>query len=134
MKKHQLKNNGFVALLGVMVVTAIGLTVSVTLLASGSFTAQNSKILEDKYEARTLADACAEKALANIQVNTSYTGSENLNIGAGSCSFLVIDAGGSNREINSEGIVGNSIVRLKVLVNQVVPQVVTSSWQEVSSF
>jgi len=126
--------SGFVLLLSVLIVGAVGLSVASTFLLLGVDSSRTSLDFIRSKQARSLADACAEEALEKIWESTVYSGSGNLTFGAGTCAYTVIDLGGSNRQINASGTVSNIVRRVKILINQVNPTIGISSWQEVADF
>lgn len=125
---------GFVLLISVLIVGAVGLSVASTFLLLGIDATRTGLNFIQGKQARSLADACAEEALEKIWESTAYTGSGNLTFGAGSCSYTVIDLGGSNRQINASGVVSSATRKVKILINQINPSIGVSSWQEVADF
>ena len=128
-KKHQ---SGYIALVSVLVVSTIAVAVTISLIFLGLGSSRSSFVHQQSAQAKNLANACVHKALLEITHN-NFTGSGNLYFQYGSCSYLVTDLGGTNRDVRGEAIVGNITRRVKVLVDQVSPANVTS-WQEVVSF
>ena len=126
--------NGYVTLLSVLVVSVVGVAVTLSLLVLGLDAARNSFVVEQTYQAKGLAHACAERALQEIQENTTYTGSDTLSIGQGSCSYIVTDTGGDTRNIEASGAVDSLIQRVEIDVDGLDPVITISSWQEVADF
>lgn len=123
---------GFVTLLFVLIVFAVSAAISSSLLLSGLASSEDSFALNQSDQAKTLADACAEKGLETIRENNGYTGTTNLSLGAGTCSYTVSNTGGSTRTVAAAGTVGSVTRKAKVLVDQLSPQIHISSWQEVA--
>lgn len=127
-------NKGFVTLLFVLIVFAVGLAVSSSLLLSGVASSKSSFTLNQSDQAKALADACAERGLEAVRDDNGYVGTTNLSLGQGSCSYTVSNIGGSNRIIVATGAVGTIIRKTKVIVDQITPQINISSWREVADF
>lgn len=92
-KKQKIKK-GFITLITVILVSAVTLTITFSFLLLGIGSVQTSESIEDSAKAKALHDACVYQALENIRANWSYTGSGNLSLGDGSCSFTVTESGG----------------------------------------
>jgi hypothetical protein len=128
------RKSGFIVLLSVLVFGAVGLAVTASLLISGVGASRTSFAVEQSYQAWALADACAEEALQQIAAATSFTGSGNLTLGEGDCSYTVTSRGGQNRTIEAEGTVDNTVRRVEVTIDQISPTINIASWQEVADF
>jgi len=126
--------SGFVILLTVLIIGAVGLSVATTFLLLGVDSSRTSLDYLRGKQARYLADTCAEEGLQKIWESSSYSGTGTVSVGAGSCTYTVIDLGGSNRQINATGTVNTTIRRVKILIGQLNPQISVSSWQEVAGF
>ena len=111
-------SHGFITLISVLVVGAVGvaITLSMILLELGS--SRTSFALEQSNQAKALANACAEEAMQQIRDSTPFTGTGNLTLGQGTCSYTVTNTGGQNRTITASGI------------NQINPAMAVTSWQE----
>ncbi len=125
------KNAGFVTLMAVLIVGAIGTAVAVSFLNRGIDSSKNTVSLEYSYQARLLADQCAELALQNIRNTTEYLGSGSSSNSTGTCTFLVEDYGGKRRNITAEGKSGDSTKKLLVEIDGINPQIIILSWREV---
>lgn len=134
MDRHLFVNNdGFVALMGVLILGALVIATTVAGLRFSVDDLQIATILVDSYQARALADACAEEALQEIRDSDSFAGSGGFSLGQGSCSYTVTLGGGENRSIEAEGTVSDSIRKVEVVVTQLHPTIVVDSWEEVDS-
>jgi hypothetical protein len=125
---------GYAALISVLVVGAVGVAICVSLLLLGLGSSRTSFANEQSNQAKGLANACAEEALQQIRESTSYTGSDDLTLGYGTCSYTVIDQGGQSRSITALGTVGDVVRRVQVSINAIEPLVTVTSWQEVAGF
>lgn len=125
---------GFATLVSVLLVGVIGLAIAVSLLVLGVGSSRTSFAREQSYQAKALADACAEEALEQIRDSTPFIGSGALTLGQGSCSYIVTSQGGANRTIISVGTVASMTRRARVTIDQINPAINVTSWQEVADF
>jgi hypothetical protein len=121
---------GYVALLAVLIVGAASTAVAVALLTIGVDSQRSALVAMRAVQARGLASTCAEEALQEIHDATSYTGTNTLNLGQGSCTYTVTNAGGVNRTITASGTV-DTVVRRVALSISVGSTITVTSWQEV---
>ncbi|MBT4277763.1 hypothetical protein HOD96_03415 [Candidatus Falkowbacteria bacterium] len=121
-------------LLSILIISAIGSAIAVSLLLLGLSSSQNSFSLQQSYQAKSLADTCAEEGLEQIRNLSSFTGAGNLTLSNGTCSYTVANLGGENRTVSAIGYVGDLTKRIKVVIDQINPQINIISWQEVAGF
>ena len=126
------KHGGYILLVSVLIIGAVAITVSTTLLLLGINSQQASFAFEQSAQARGLVNACAEEALQEIRDSTPFTGTSTLIFGQGSCEFEVTSQGGQNRTISASSTVDTTIRKVKVIITAINPQIIVSSWQEVS--
>ncbi len=131
---NQKNNSGFAVLIGVLIVGAFGLSVALYLILSGLYSYQNSYLLEQSAQAKTLADACVESALNHIQLCSISVGAGSVQIDGQICNYEIIINSEQGRTVQSTAIVGSVIKKVKVVVSQIDPLAVVDSWQEVSDF
>ncbi|MDP2656076.1 MAG: hypothetical protein Q8P11_00740 [bacterium] len=123
--------NGFITLISVLVVGAVGVAIAVSLLLLGLGSSRTSFALEQSDQAKALNNACAEEALQQIADSTAYTGSGNLALGHGSCIYTVTSQGGGNRTVTTSGTVGTIVRKSTIIITAVNPSITITSWQEV---
>ena len=133
-KCYNINIQGYITLISVLVVSAAGVLIATSLLWLGMGSSLSSFSLEQENQAKALANACAEEGLQQIRTSTPFAGSGNLSFETGSCSYLVINQGGTNREIQAIGSSGTMIRRIKVNIDAINPTLNISFWQEVSDF
>ena len=133
MINRKVDNKGYVALITVLIISALGLAIAISLLLIGIGASQTSFVLEQSNQARSLANTCSEEALERIRRNSTYTGSTSLTLTYGNCSYTVIDLGGTDREIQSTGTVDTVVRKEQVFLDQVAPVNITL-WQDVADF
>lgn len=126
--------NGYVTLLSVVLMGAIGSAITVGILVSGITSARSGLAKEQSMQARSLATACAEEALETIRESTSYVGTGTLLLGSGACSFTVQLGSGENRTITASSTVGTVARKVSITVSTVTAVIGIASWQEVASF
>ncbi len=134
MDQHQLgrnKREGFIALLTVLVLGAIGVAAAISLLLFGLGASRTGLALEESGEARVLAGACAEEALQQIRNDVSFSGSGLLSLNGGTCSYSVTVETGQNRLINTTGTSGSAVRKIFIQLDRVTPKIHASSSQEV---
>lgn len=124
------ETSGYITLVSVLVVGAIGVTVAISLVLLGVGSSQTSFTDERSNQAKGLANACAEEALQQIHDSLSFTGSGILTLGQGVCGYSVTNEGGSNRTIISSSTVDMVVRKITIQINQISPTIQILSWQE----
>lgn len=124
------KNEGYITLVSVLVVGAVGVSVAVSLLLLGLSVSRTSFVEGQFRQARLLADSCAEEALEQIRDATSFSGSGTLSLGNGTCAYTVTSGSGSNRTITVSGTVGSIVRHVSISVDAINPFIHVASWQE----
>ncbi len=99
-------NRGFAALIGVLIFGGFCVTIAASMVFSATRSMQTSLVLRQSYEAKAVAEACAEIALQAIHDNTGYTGTGGMSLGTGSCTYTVTDNGGEVRTVDVSSSVG----------------------------
>lgn len=132
--QHTSGNGGYVTLISVIVVGAVGVAAVTALLTWGLSASRSSFSFNQSAMAQGAADACAEEALQEIREAPSFTGSGSLSLAQASCTFSVADEGGQRRRILSQGTAGQAVRKVIVLVDVITPAIGVSSWKEVGDF
>jgi CBS domain containing-hemolysin-like protein len=131
-KKQHKKPKGFMTLISVIIVGMVCLSISVFLLLASSDTSRVTSTLLKLKQAKSLANACAERGLEKLRQNPLYTGSEQFGIAAGKCGIsAVTGSGNTNRSFKSTIVLGSITQRVEVTVDQISPVMILGSWQEV---
>jgi hypothetical protein len=128
------KQKGYVALVTVLVIGAVGVAVAVSVILIGLGSSRTSFSLEQSNQAKALANACSEEALQQIRDSTPFTGTGNLTLGQGSCSYTVTSGESQNRTITSTGTVGTIMRKVKITIDKITPNINITYWQEVANF
>ena len=129
--KKRFGNNGYVALISILIVGAIGLSVATSLVLLGLGSSRNSLSIEQSSLAKSFANACADEALRLIWDNDAYVGSGSLNFEKGNCTYLISNAT-SPKNIIITGSAGFAIRRIDFAIDQFKPYLNISNWQEVA--
>lgn len=125
---------GYTTLLSVLILGAVGITITTSLLLSGISSSRTSFAVEQSNQAKALANACAEEALQQVRDSTPFTGTANISIGQGSCSYTVTSQGGQNRAITAYGTVDSITRKVSISIDAINPNIGVVSWQEVANF
>jgi len=125
-----MKNKGYIGLLSVLFVGAIGAVVATTIMLLGLASSRSSLALVQSGQAKALANACAEEGLLQIRTFLPFSGIGTLSMGQGSCNYSVTKGSGQNRTVTANGFVGTIVRKVSVSVTQINPQVL-STWQEI---
>lgn len=125
-----MNKRGFVTLLFVLIVGAVALTVSTSIILLGLGFSQSSFVLNQSGQAKALVDACGERGLEMVRENPNYTGTTNFSLGQGTCSYTVSGTD-PNKIVSASGTVGNVLRKIQITTNQTRPQINVVSWQEI---
>ncbi len=127
-------NRGYIALLSVIVVGAIGTAVMLSIMLIGISTSKTDFAVQQSGSAKVLASSCGEEALQKILETGTTSSTANLIIGSGTCSYVITSQNGQNITINATGITGTLSSKVKIVVSTTTPAIILSSWQEVGDF
>lgn len=128
-------SSGFVTLLSVLILGAVALAVTMSILLLGIGTSRTSFTAIQSAQARSLANACAEEGLQRLRESVYYTGNETRIFPGGSCVIQVITGtGNNNRTLQTTGTVGSVQRKVKIIIQKIHPAPVIISWQEVFDF
>lgn len=130
---HQLRQ-GYIALISVLLISAIGAAIMVSVIASGVTSSKTDFSLQQSGSARIMASSCAEEALQRISETGILTGSGNLTIASGTCSYVITSSSSQNVTITATGILGTITSKIKVILATTTPGITLSSWEEVADF
>lgn len=132
MALHQ-SDNGYITLLSVLIVSAIGLSVSLSLLSLGGGATQITDVWQKQFQAKNYSESCVEIAISELLLNGGAPSTGGITFSDGSCSYSVA-ADVSNWEIQSTGMAGSVVRRVRAVVDLTGMESVIVSWQEISSF
>lgn len=123
---------GYVALLSVLILGSVATAVGVALLVTGTDAQREILITQQSVQARGLADACAEEALQQLHDNSAFAGTNNLTLATGSCNYTVVSTGPSTRTVTTTAAAGNVVRKVQVYVTMSSSSISVTSWQETS--
>lgn len=132
MRNDSSNQSGYIALITVLVGSAVSVAVALALLLAGTDNQRAALVTQQSAQARGLASACAEEALQQIFNSSSFTGNGNLTLGQGTCTYSVTNTGGSNRTIVATGTVNGIVRKLNVYATIGASSISITSWQEVT--
>jgi hypothetical protein len=126
---------GYIFLLTVLVVGVIATATATSLLLLGWAAEQNGLLLMETAQAYEHANTCAERALRELRINSSYAGSQTFALPRGSCEIRAVGgAGNNNRTLCTAGYSGDNSRRLEIEIDALYPKVIIKNWKEVSGF
>ena len=126
--------NGYITLMIMLVISTVGMAISVSLLLLGLNSSRISFSIEQSGIARALADTCADEALFQIELSPDFSGTGMLSTSQGSCVYEVTKLTGENRIIESSSSVSSVVRKVKIIVDAITPRTSITSWQEVPDF
>ncbi|OGE79376.1 MAG: hypothetical protein A2751_05495 [Candidatus Doudnabacteria bacterium RIFCSPHIGHO2_01_FULL_46_14] len=126
--------SGYILLISVLVVSAVGVAVSIAVILFGLGSSRSSFSMEQSGQSKSLVNACADEALERIREDTAFTGQGNLSLGQGVCGYNVVSLGGQNRLITASSTVGTVIRKASINIDAINPKINVSSWLEVADF
>lgn len=131
-KNQKLNQGGYVTLISVLILGAVGVSVTISIILLGLGSSRTSFALLQSAQAKVFVDTCVEEGLQQITDSGPFTGTDTLQFETGECTYTVVDDGGQNRTITASSTVGTIIRKVKVTIDSVNPQLNVASWQEVS--
>ncbi len=126
-----LRNNkgGYITLISVLIIGAIAIAITTSMLLLGLGSSRTSFALEQGYQAKALANLCSEEALQQIRSSTSFSGTNNLSAGQGTCTYTVTNTGGQNRLRYGQRIVAMISKRASVNIDSINLRMNIVSWE-----
>jgi hypothetical protein len=121
---------GFITLLIVIILGAIALALTLTLSTSSVWSIRGSMNSQSSNTTKSLVNACAEIALEAMRENNSYTGTGNVALNGNTCTYTVVNTGGTTRSITVTGTINGVTRKLSITTSSFNPLVI-GSWQEV---
>jgi hypothetical protein len=125
---------GYIALISVLLISAIGAAIMISVIASGITSSKTDFSLQQSGSARIMASSCAEEALQRISEAGIVTGNGNLTIASGTCSYVITSSSSQNITIAATGVLGGITSKIKVILATTTPGIILSSWEEVADF
>lgn len=126
----KINNRGYVLLMSVLILGAVGIAITVSLLLFGTGNLSTLNYWQKSTQAKAITDGCTEEALQQIRDNSSYSGTVTTPVGSGSCTYAVENLGGNNRSVSVSGTDGIAVRRVSILIDQLNPQLNIAFWRE----
>lgn len=134
-KFSKLKRGGYVALITIIIIGAVALSVAISSAILAVAQGRNGLLAQNFSESKGLASACAEKALMDLKENVNYQGDETITLGNGQCQIYQIEnLGEEARIIKVTGRVNQVTKKIKIIISQINPIIIFTSWLEVDDF
>ncbi|MBP7842672.1 hypothetical protein KA017_01575 [Candidatus Woesebacteria bacterium] len=124
--------NGFIAFTSLLVVSAVILTIALSIPLLAVTQANTSLGTAKGAEALKLAEGCADEALLRLRDSVTYTGG-TLTYGGGSCT-IAVSGSGSDRTIDIDATVSvppDYVKHLQITVKRTGNSINILTWQEV---
>ncbi len=125
--------DGYVALLAVLMVGAIALSVATALLLTGTDSQRTALVVQQARQARSLAIACGQEAAQAVHDNIAYHNSGSLSQGQGSCTYSVTLTSATTRTITATGTVGSVVQKVTATATVGASTMTLSGWKEVTT-
>ncbi len=126
-------NRGFIALISVIIISAILLVVVVAGSMNGFVTRFTLLDAESKQRSAAAADACADTILSRLASDASYAGPETVVVGSDSCQVVgAVNPGGNPRVFKVQSVVSRAYTDALITFDTATPAV--TAWQEVGHF
>lgn len=131
---HQELNKGYIALISVILISAIGVAIMLSVVSSGITAAKTDFSIQQGGSVRSIASSCAEEALQKIQETGTTSSNGTLVVASGTCTYLITSTNGQNITISATGLLGAITSKIKVIIATTSPVITLSSWEEVADF
>lgn len=122
-------SRGFIALISIIIISAILMLVAVTLSFTGFYGRYNALDSEFKERSLALAEACAEEAILKIVMDAGYFGSETVEVEDEQCTIGAITVLGNIKTFRAEAVFGEAYTNLEISYDFVNRSI--ASWEEV---
>ena len=133
MYDHKKTKRGFVALISVIMVSAVLMLIAVTLSTSNFFERYDILGSELKEKSSANAEACADYGLLVLANNESVLGTTTINISSSeTCLLGPIPTSGNPRIFYVQSVSGNYFTTYKISVDPSTISVV--SWEEIATY
>ena len=131
---HHEMNKGYIALISVILISAIGVAIMLSVIASGITAAKTDFSIQQGGGVRSITSSCAEEALQKIAETGTTSSNSSLAIASGTCTYLITSTNGQNITISATGNIGTITSKIKVIIATTTPAITLSSWEEVADF
>lgn len=119
---------GFIALMSVIIISALMLAVSLALSMSGFLARSNITDSEHKERSAALADGCVDDALIRLAASSSYAGNEVITMGDDQCTIVSVAIVGTSATIRTTATIEKAMTTIQVMAT--LNPLIILSWQE----
>jgi hypothetical protein len=127
--------DGYVALISVLVVGAVASAIATSLLLLGLASSRNSFAILQSSQAQALTDACIEMGIRRTVDLSTFTGSGSVTIVSSTCTYAVANGGGKLRIISASSTIGTVLRKASTTISLATTTGSTglsvTSWQEI---
>jgi len=128
---HKKERRGYILLITILVISAVGVSSVVSVILLGVGFSKTSLVFKQSHFARGLADSCLEVALGRIRDNNNFSGTGNVTMTFGTCTYSV-PAGAVPKTVTASGTAGTVVRKVSATITVFKPAMLLSAWQEVA--
>lgn len=126
---------GFIALTSVLILSAIFLSVTISVAYRAVTVSGTSTAFRERDTARYLAQGCLEYARMELERTLDYQGNEGILIGEETCQILGIEGfGNTDRVVKVKSTVGSHTYYIEDTIEEVSPNMIVTSSERVTEF
>jgi len=126
---------GFIALTSVLILSAIFLSVTISVASRAITVSDTSTAFRERDTARYVAHGCLEYARMELERTLDYQGNEGILIGEESCQIHDIEgSGNTNRVLKVQSTIGSHTYYIEDVIGNVSPDMTITSSERVTEF
>ncbi len=132
-RNMMMKRSGFIALISMMIISAVATVIAVGLLLRAIGENQMAVNNDLAQRAQLAATSCAEYALGQLRQNNAYAGNATLTVDSGDTCYIGVPggSGNTNRTLVTTSTILDVTQTESISITQLRPQLQISSWQDV---
>jgi hypothetical protein len=112
------KQSGFIVLMSVILLCAIGVAIATSLVLLGLNNSLSNFGFNQSQRADFLASACVEQALDLLRLDAGYAGNETVAIGSDSCQILPVVQNDSVYTIQAQSSIEGTLRRVEIFAQR----------------
>ena len=124
----QSAKRGYVALMTVIILSVVATVVATSLVLLGLGYSRTALSESQSAMAKSAADACAEDALRQIRLVSSFGGNGGLTLTNATCTYVV--SSNATGSVIAIGYSGNITRRVTIDISARIPNIAFTKWQE----
>ena len=126
---------GYIAITAVLVLSALFLSVSISVASRGITANDTSLASHTSTKARYAAESCIEYGLMRIQDSLAYAGGESVPVGENVCVLMpILGTGIGSRTLHAYSMIDGYTYRVEAVVSVTGSSLQLSSFERVSTF